>query len=63
MPIANSRVAKNINIPATTIAAVLKFARNKPTITSVITNPIRAAKILGAFAIGFSFKLSAFDKR
>jgi len=52
----NSRLAKKISIPATTIDAILKLKINNPPIAIVIKNPRRAANILGALSISLTGK-------
>ena len=55
---ANSREAKKIKIPATIMAANFEPIKNRIVTASVIINPSRAAKILGALSIALfpSFK-------
>lgn len=52
----NSRLAKNPRSPATIIAAVPALKTNSSEIIVDITNPMRAANILGALSIGLNGK-------
>lgn len=59
---ANSRPAKNTNIPATRIEATVKLRRNNIVISADIIRPNLAANIFGALSICFKGKLRALLK-
>lgn len=60
---ANSSVAKKTRIPPTAYAAKLYSTSIRTVIVSDIKNPMRAAKIFGAFLISFLFRFNAFAIR